>query len=595
MDQDDSSHVPDIPVVPMDDKLRHNLETLRGKLDELQKKLLGRFQEYILGIALLPPMHPEKHDKAMVLVLIDDTDSTKMPKAELREKLHAIFLKEAEAIDPKLEPETLLLSELWGFCYDGKYDVLQAIAGCVPLYDRGMVSALKLAETHKQMVLKKFEKYIVCYVLAGSLVQGTATTKSDVDVFIVIDDTDVKKMTRAELKDKLRAIIIDQGFQAGDITGIQNKINIQVYILTDFWENIKEANPVIFTFLRDGVPFFDRGVFMPWKQLLQMGKIKPSQEAIDIFMSSGDQMLKRVSYKMKEMATEDFFWATLTPSQAALMLYGLPPPTPKETPSVLRDVFVKKEEMLEEEYVEIFQKILKVRKDIEHGTKTEVTGAELDELFVGSEKYLKRLGKLFEEITARKESEVVLHTYESAITVTRDVLRLEGATESPEAKLVELFEKHVVHKGHIPQTYSRYLKDILDAKKLYDKKKLTKADITEVTKKGREYFRVLVEHLQRAHSRDIERCRVRVKHGEKIGEVLFLKDHVFLVHDVQKQEGFSVAKLDNHGLLTDIKESSIEAYETAVASPKLPDQLVIKEKIFEQLKTIFGNDVEIML
>ncbi len=34
-------------------------------------------------------------------------------------------------------------------------------------------------------------------------------------------------MTRVELKDKLRAIIIGMGIEAGDMTGIKNKLNIQ--------------------------------------------------------------------------------------------------------------------------------------------------------------------------------------------------------------------------------------------------------------------------------------------------------------------------------------------------------------------------------
>ena len=32
---------------------------------------------------------------------------------------------------------------------------------------------------------------------------------------------------------------------------------------------------------------------MPWKQLLRMGKLKPSPEAIDLFMSMGDKTIKR--------------------------------------------------------------------------------------------------------------------------------------------------------------------------------------------------------------------------------------------------------------------------------------------------------------
>jgi predicted nucleotidyltransferase len=578
----------------IDEKTRHQLEALREKLDVFHNKIMDRFNEYILGTALMPPL-PDKPEKTAVLLLIDDSDSKKMPKQELREKLHAIFVKEAEAVDPNIEPETLLLSELWGYCEDGKYEILATIAQSAPIVDKGMLQAIKLAEIHKQMVLKKFEKYIVCYILAGSLVQGTATSKSDIDVFIVIDDTDVKKMTRAELKDKLRAIIIDMGFQAQDLTGIKNPINIQVYILTDFWDNVKEANPVIFTFLRDGIPFADRGIFMPWKQLLQMGKIKPSPEAIDLYISSGDQMIKRVEYKLKEIGMEDVFWATITPSQAALMLFGLPPPTPKETPGVLREVFVKKEGLLTDEDVDKFQRILKTRKDLEHGTKATITGKELDELMHDAETYLKRLNKLFEEINQRKEEEAVLHTYENTVTITRDALRIEGITDAPEAKLHDLFEKHVISKGHVPEKYSRYLKDIVAAKKEYDKKKLTKTDISEATKKGREYFKILIEHIQRSRTRDLERCRIRVKHGQQFGEVLFLKDKVFIVHDVQKQEGFSSAKLDEHGGLTHITASTIEEYEHALTNPQLPDNLALKEKLFEQLKTIFGGDVEVVL
>ena len=153
-------------------------------------------------------------------------------------------------------------------------------------------------------------------------------------------------MSRLELKEKLRAIIIGMGAEAGQITGIKNKLNIQVYILTDFWDSLKEANPIIFTLLRDGIPMYDRGIFMPWKQLLRLGKIKPSREAIDIFMNSGEQMQKRIGHTLRNIGMEDLYYAALTPSQAAIMLYGLPPPTPRETPEVLEDIFVKKEKML---------------------------------------------------------------------------------------------------------------------------------------------------------------------------------------------------------------------------------------------------------
>src|SRR3989339_2213141 len=142
---------------------------------------------------------------------------------------------------------------------------------------------------------------------------------NDIDVYVVVDDTDVKRMSRFELKDKLRAIIIGQGSEASRVTGVNKQFHVQTYILTDFWESVKDANPVIFTFLRDGVPLYDRGVFMPWKLLLKMGRIKPSSEAIDMFMATGDQMVQRIKFKLKDIGMEDTYYAILTPAQSALM------------------------------------------------------------------------------------------------------------------------------------------------------------------------------------------------------------------------------------------------------------------------------------
>ncbi|MEM4260601.1 MAG: nucleotidyltransferase domain-containing protein [Candidatus Woesearchaeota archaeon] len=581
--------------IPDDAKVK--LEKIKTLLEKFQKRVLEKFEDYVIGIALLPPSKDDKEkEKINVLLLIDDTDSTKMPKEELKERLQAIIKDIAISIDKNLNPETLLLSELWQSCYDAKYEILQTIAMSAPVFDKGMLTAIKIAEIHKDMVLKKFERYIVSYVLAGSLVQGKATTKSDIDVFIVIDDTDVKKMTRAELKDKLRAIIIGMGIDAGKITGIENKINIQVYILTDFWENIKEANPIIFTFLRDGVPFYDRGIFMPWKQLLQMGRVKPSPEAIDMYMHTGPQILDRIDYKLKEIAMEDLFYALLTPSQAALMLYGVPPPTPKETPDIMRDIFVKKNKLLEPEYVKILETIIMTRKHLEHGEKTKVTGKELDVFILDADKYLKRLEQLFKEIEKLKEEESVLHLYENTVTIVRDVLKLEKIEIVNENNMIELFEKEIVHKGIIPEKFLRLLKELVVAKKDYELKKLAKTDIQNIHKNANELIRFLIEHIQRKRGRELERTKIRVKYGGKYGEIILLEKVAFIIHDIDsEQKEISKADINEKGALQNIKESNIEELEKELAKIDIPSKAFIKEPIFEDLKSIFGKDVEILV
>lgn len=576
------------------------LKAIKSKLDKFQKTVLKKFENYVIGIALLPPKKPEKDEKPSeqinILVLVDDSDSKKMSKDELKTKLSSIIEEMAKSVDKNLAPQTIILSELWQSCYDAKYELLELIAMSAPVYDTGMLSAIKIAEIHKSMVLKKFEKYIVSYVLAGSLVQGKATSESDIDVFIVVDDTDVKKMTRAELKDKLRAIIITMGMEAGEITGIKNKLNVQVYILTDFWDNIKEANPIIFTFLRDGVPFYDRGIFMPWKQLLKMGKIKPSAEAIDMYMNSGEQMLKHVKSKIRDLGMEDTFWAILTPSQAALMLYGVPPPTPKETPELMRHLFVKKEKMLEEKYVKILENNIQIRKDLEHGKNKELSGKEVDVLLENAEDYLKRIKKLFSQIEKIKEQESMLHVYDTVVTIIRDILRLEGIESASDSEIVNIFEKEIISKGKIPAKFLRILHAIMKAKKDYDEKKLTKAEVEKVKKNSQEFIRFMIEHIQRKRGIEIEKTKIRVKYGDKYGEVLLLGKNAYIIHDIdQEEKRITKAKILPNGGLGKITKSSLEELEKELSKIEILSKVFIKEPIFEDMKKIFGKNVEILI
>lgn len=581
---------------------QEKLKEIKIKLDTFQKRVLEKFDKYVMGIALLPPPKPVEGQPAPdknrihVLVLVDDSDSKRMTKGELKNKLLTIMDTMAQEIDKNIYPEAILISELWQSCYDAKYDLLQLVSLAAPLHDTGMLQAIKIAELHKSMVLKKFEKYIVSYVLAGSLVQGRATKTSDIDVWIVIDDTDVKKMTRAELKDKLRAIIIGMGIEAGDMTGIRNKLNIQVYILTDFWESLKEANPIIFTLLRDGVPFYDRGIFMPWKQLLKMGKIKPSQEAIEMFMNSGEQMLQRVHFKLKEMGMEDTYYAILTPSQAALMLHGVPPPAPRETAKLMHEIFVQKEKLLEEEYVKILEENIQLRKDIEHGTKNDLTGKEVDELLKNAEKYLKRIKRLFKQIDKMKEQESIVHTYETTVSMIRDVLKLEGVEKVKDTEIVDIFESEVIHRGTMPEKYLRILESIIKAKDDYDENKLTRTEVEKVKKTANEFIKYMIEHLQRARGRELERAKIRVKHGSRYGEVILLDKVAYIIHDIDHEEKeISKAPIREDGSLGTTEKASLEELEKVLTKIQIPTKAFIKEPLFENLRQIFGKDVEIAL
>jgi len=569
--------------------LKKKFEQIKDKLEKLKTKLLGKFEEYIIAIALLPP---EKKDskEISVLVLIDDSDVKKMTRWELKDKLTAVINNLAADIDKDIKPDVMLMTELREICFDGKYDILQLISASVFVHDpKDVLKALKVSEIHKTMVLKKFEKYVVSYVAVGSLFRGDARS-NDIDVAVVIDDTDVKKMSRFELRDKLGAIIRTLGYDASSITNVKKSFHIQVYILTDFWEAIKEASPVIFTFLRDGIPLYDRGIFNSWKLLLEMGRIKPSPEAIDMHMDMGSRLIERAKGKMLGIVAEDIYYACLNPSQAALMLYGVPPPTPRETIRLMEEIFVHKEKMLEKKYVTILAKTFKFYKDIEHTKIKEVKGKDLDILLKDSEMFLKRINTLFSQIEKRTEKKRALSFYDNTMKIIEDLLHEENIKYNS----IESGFKKLCASGKFPKQYLSNFKEILKIRESYSK--LTKQEVEKILRENAFLVRVVIDYLQRKKGVELERAKIGVKYGQKFAEVYLFDDTAYIIDDINAAEKkISRAKLLPSGGLDEIKDSNLDDLEKSLKKFSMPKNVFIKEKIFEDLRKLFGSDVEILI
>jgi len=264
-------------------------------------------------------------------------------------------------------------------------------------------------------------------------------------------------------------------------------------LLTDFWESVKDAHPVIFTFIRDGIPLYDRGTFMPWKALLKMGKLKPSPESIDLFMSMGDKVEKRVKRTLLDLVIGDIYWGVLTPSQALLMLYGLPPPNVKETVKEMKNVFVDKEKMLEKKYIDILDKIaIKYYKGYEHEKIKEISGKEVDQLLKDMNDYLKRLKELRVQIEKRSSEKTIEQIYEDAFKLLEILI----GKHTPE-KTIEEFDKNYIKKGIFAPYHLRILKEIVTARKDFKKGKLDVHKVDQARKEASILINAIIEYNQR--------------------------------------------------------------------------------------------------
>jgi uncharacterized protein (UPF0332 family)/predicted nucleotidyltransferase len=510
MKQDKKNEEQDIPEMNLDNKYstRKNIipETPEKAKKELEKtkKEIEKLKNFILKkysftqvISVLPPASiknfideeevPKETEKYIHLLIVIPEDNFKEAS-----KIKTEIIKQIEGLKQKIWLHLKSPNDLWELCLDSKFDLIGAIAMSFPLYDSGILGALRVAEIHKSLVLQKFEKYVVSYVIGGSLVRGEAIPTSDVDIFIIINDTDVKRMPRLELKERLRGIIYQYVMEASNLAGVKNKLSPQVYLLTDFWESVKDAHPVIFTFIRDGIPIYDRHTFMPWKSLLRMGKLKPSPEAIDMFMNMGDKTVTRVKSGLLDIVVNEIFWGVTTPAQALLMLSGRPPPNAKK--ELLREF--KKEfydtNMIEKKYINFLQRVVDIWRDYEHEKIKEIKGEEVDKLVKNAEDYLKRLKELREQIEKKAQEKTIEQIYKDVFTLLKNML----GNKSQDA-IIKEFETKFVKKSKFAPQHLRILNELVNARAEFKKGKSTSHKVDEARKNASILINDIIEYNQR--------------------------------------------------------------------------------------------------
>ena len=583
-------------------ELQKKFEQIKTKIDKLKQEITKKHKE-IIGISLLPNISPlrfssymdsgikkeekleeENKEKINLLVLVDDQDKKEM--FEIKHKITKSVQDIAKEIDSNFLIKVKLIFEIKEDCFDGRNEFLQLISLSAIFYDPvEFLAAIKVSEIHKNMVIKKFDKYIFSYIAAGSLFRGDKKS-NDIDVYIIVDDTDVKRMSRYELKERLRGIILSYGAEASRIAGVKKQFHVQTYILTDFWEAVKDAHPVMFTFIRDGVPLYDRGMFMPWRLLLKMGRIRPSPEAIDMQMDVGEKMLDRTRFKLLSVVGEDLYYAILNPAQAALMLYGVNPPTPKETIELMREIFVKKEKLLTESNIKLLEDVRKFYKDIEHGKLKEVSGKQIDDFLNKSKDYLKSIRKLFDTLQVKKDRENVDNLYESCNVLIKDLLQ----TYNIEGDIDKGF-RQMISRNEIPRRYMEIYNRVKEAKS----KKLSKAENDKTAREARIFLKFIAEFIQRKREYELERVRLRVKYGNRYGDVYIFGNDIFVIEDIDAKEKAVSRATMKDGRLNDIQKSSLEEFEKFTKDVKIHSKVFIKEKLIEDLKGIFGKDIEIMV
>jgi uncharacterized protein (UPF0332 family)/predicted nucleotidyltransferase len=349
---------------------------------------------------------------------------------------------------------------------------------------------LKSSEEFKNKLLDMFKGYIKAVVVWGSVTRGDYTGKSDVDIYIIFDDTKLPLKKFDEIREK-----VDK-----DIYTLASSIDPRLHpqptlALTEFIKGIRYTHPLFFNIIREGYAIYDTGFFIPMRKLLEWGEFPITPEAAHQRIDSVPGRIKRVMNVKLYMIAEDLYYAMLDAAQAVLMYIGVGPPVPKLAAEELRKHLVDAG-LLEEEYAKMLEDVVEFRKKVERKELKDISGGEVDKWIEKAEKYVERLEKLLKDLETKRKEDDIKRNYEVMVKASVAALKtLKKLPQEPE-KLPEAFKKYLVEAGLVNPLYSDVFEKVMIMRKMIDDKKIDKITEREVYA-NKEYVRRFINDVKK--------------------------------------------------------------------------------------------------
>jgi len=248
-----------------------------------------------------------------------------------------------------------------------------------------------IAMDFAEKVVKKFDTLVKAVVLFGSTAKNKAITGSDIDLIIIVDDASIKFSEGFILwyREELGKLVQKNPYK--------KDLHINTVKLTTWWDDLSKGDPTIINIVRYGEVLIDvGGFFIPFKILLQDGRIRPTPEAIYTVLNRAPGHIMRS--KLAELSCiEGCYWAFVESAQAILMSVKVLPPSPEHIPILLKENFVDKK-LLHKKYITYFQNLYELHRGIIHGEIKNIDGKIIDESQEKAEDFFKTTVKIMNSI-----------------------------------------------------------------------------------------------------------------------------------------------------------------------------------------------------
>ncbi len=354
----------------------------------------------------------------------------------------------------------------------------------------------KVEEFADELVDKLGDK-VKCVAVYGSVSRGEHTHESDIDTFVVLDDTKLEQDVPKEAKDKIRTKVTELAKE------VDGKITIQyLAFLTEFWDAVRNGEPLMISVLRNGEVVYDVGIFAPAQRMLQRGKIQSSREAVQKRLKLAASGYKKAEKEVRSSIPFKLEQAMANAGQAPVMLAGEMPPEKQDVGDALDELFVA-EDMLEEKYADYAREIAEFA-DLGEKHPEEVDPADLGEMLEKTDDFIRRMHELVGEMGGQGQVQQVVHDYKNFLKAnvaalnSRDVQPTEDKEDLPDvvAEHLDLSEEQMA----LFDRWEHVVQKIKD-KELED---LDQEDLQELRATSREFVSAIGEDLREMQGEEMD-------------------------------------------------------------------------------------------
>lgn len=238
---------------------------------------------------------------------------------------------------------------------------------------------VRIAREYTRKLFKEVSSFVKAVVIFGSLTKNTLNPDSDIDLLVVIDDTYME--LTPEILDAFRLI------NERIILDTSDKLHVHTLTLSNYWNYVRNGDPVMINILRDGYSLLDTGIFLPLQKLLYQGEIKPTPEAVYNYAKSSAFAILTSDKRVLE-GLIDLYWSAINITHAFLMSKGELP----HSPEVLENT-MKKYKTFSKDDIKLLKELYKLYKDITSNKKSLPDFKEFEKLRQRTIKYHNKIRK----------------------------------------------------------------------------------------------------------------------------------------------------------------------------------------------------------